>query len=162
MEMHGGGTRSDVRPVVSAGDRVYRVLPKIAFLRGERDHLAGGFLKGGLIKTYGAVDIKNDAARVLANGLRFVARQRDILVDNLHRALGDGALLFLLERSEDGLVHVFGDFRGRSANQFEQRIGQQIHAMTKLNTDASQVNVKCRFSSSFEQNPAVSLELIGL
>jgi len=64
-----------------------------------------------LVKANWTIDIENNAAGVLANGLRFVFRQRYVLVDDLHRAFGDGSFLFLFERIEDGLVHVIGDFR---------------------------------------------------
>ena len=66
--------------------------------------------KGELIEIYRAIDVENDAAGILANRLGLLLCQRDVLIDDLHRALGDGALLFPFERLDDGFMHIVRDF----------------------------------------------------
>ena len=68
-------------------------------------------------------------AGVLADRLGFLARQRDVLVDNLHRAFRNRALFLHFERSQDGFVDIVWDFRGSAPNQFKKRIQQDIHRL---------------------------------
>ena len=127
VKMNGGRAGTDVGAVVLAGEGIHGVLAEEALLGGELDGLAGGLLEGGLVEADGAIDVEDDAAGVLADGLGLGFGQRDVLLDDLHRASGDGALLFTFERIEDGLVHVVRDFGRGAADEFQQRVLQHIH-----------------------------------
>jgi hypothetical protein len=50
-----------------------------------------------------------------------------MLVNDLHRILGDGALLLIFQRGENGLMHVVGNFGGRAADEFDEGILQLAH-----------------------------------
>ena len=140
VEVEGGRAGPDVGAVVLAGDRVHGVLPQEPLLRGQLHGLARGLLEAELVVADGAIHIENDAAGVLADGLRLVLRQGDVLLDDLHRAGGDGALLLAFERIEDGLMHVVRDFRRGAADEFQQRILQHIHRPKAKRERNDQVN----------------------
>src|SRR5262249_40989523 len=97
IEMNCRRTRAEVRPIILSSNRIYRILSKISFLGCRFYRLASCFRKYELIETDWAIDIKKNAPGILADGLGLRLCQGDILLDDLHRALGDGALLFPLE-----------------------------------------------------------------
>src|ERR1035438_8637913 len=84
----------------------YGVLAEEPFLGGQFHGFAGGLLEAELVVADGALHIEDDAAGVLADGLRLVLGQDDVLLNDLHRAGGDGALLLPFERIEDGLMQI--------------------------------------------------------
>src|SRR5262245_36097373 len=106
VKMDRGRTGSDVRSIVLAAERINRVLPEITFLRRQLHRFARRFLESNLVETHRAIDVKQDAARVLANGLRLLFRQLDVAVDYFHRGFSDGSLLLLLQRAYDRVLHV--------------------------------------------------------
>ena len=98
MKMKRGRARPDVRAVVLAGERIHGVLAEITFLRRERHGVARGLGEGDLVEADGAIHVKQNAPRVLADRLGLVFRQRDVLVNDLDRVLGNRPFLFLFER----------------------------------------------------------------
>jgi len=89
-------------------------------LRRHLDRGAGSFFKGELVEPERAFDVENDAAGVLANRLGLGAGQPDVLLDDFHRAFGNGALLFLFQRPNYGCMNIIRDFSGGAANEFQQ------------------------------------------
>ena len=67
-------------------------------------------------------------------------RQRDVLVNDLHRGLGDRSFLLLFQRVEDGLVDVVGNFGRRAADQFDQGILQRVHGGVTVKSAPASVN----------------------
>ena len=131
MKMKRRRARPAVRAVVLAGERIHGILAEKTFLRRELHGFARRFGKRDLVEADRAIHVKQNAAGVLANGLRFVFRQRDVLVNDLHRIRGEGAFLFVFQRREDGLMHVVGNFGGRAADEFDQGILQLAHKFSK-------------------------------
>ena len=127
VEMECGRAGADVGAVVDARQRVHRILSQVAFLRRLFDRQATGILERNLVHADRAIDVKQDAPRVLTDRLRLLFRQRDVAIDDLHRGLSDGALLLPFQRIEDGSLHVIRDFSGRAADQFNQGILQRVH-----------------------------------
>jgi len=127
IKVEGGRAGADVGAVVFAGDGVHRILAQIPLLGGPFHRGAGGARKVKLVEAPGAIHIKQDAAGVLADGLRFVFGQRYISLDDLHCAGGDRALLFARQRCQEGLVDIVGDFSRGAADQFQQRVFQRVH-----------------------------------
>ena len=167
MEVNGGRTGSHVGAVVLAGDGVHGVLPEEPLLRGQLYGFAGGLLETELVVAEGALDVENDAAGVLADGLRLVLGDSNVLLDDLHRAGGDGALLLAFEGIEDGLMHVIRDFRRGAADEFQQRILQHIHRpKAKRGRRASQLsqqrNTTTDRPSAAKPQPEELNELNGL
>ena len=83
MKMKRRCARPDVRAVVLAGERIHGVLAEITFLRRQRHGVARGLGERDLVEADRAIHVKQNAARVLADGLRLVFRQRDVLVNDL-------------------------------------------------------------------------------
>jgi hypothetical protein len=122
-----GRAGTEIRAVVLAGEGIHRVLAEETFLRRLHHGIARGFLESDLVKTGRAIHVENHAAGVLADGLGFIFRELDVLLDDLHRGLGDGALLLGFERGERGAVDVVRDFSGGATDQLQKRFLQQLH-----------------------------------
>ena len=131
MKMKRRRARPDVRAVVLAGERIHGVLAEIAFLRGQRHGFASGFGERDLVEANRAIHVKQNAPRVLADGLRLVLRQRNILVNDLESVGCEGVLLLVFQRRKDGLVDVTRDFSRGPADQFEQGVLQFTHKLAK-------------------------------
>ena len=80
-----------------------------------------------LVEADGAVDVEDNAAGVLADGLGLGLGQGDVLLDDLHRAGGDGPLLLALQGIEDGLMHIIRYLGRGAADKFQQRVLERIH-----------------------------------
>lgn len=127
VKMNCGRAWAEIGSIIFSSDGINGVLAQVTFFGSQFHGFAGRIFESELVIADRAIDIENNAAGILADGLGFVFGKRDVLVDDFHRAFGDGAFLFLLKRSENGLVHVIRDFRGGPADQFEQRILQYVH-----------------------------------
>jgi hypothetical protein len=87
------------------------------------------------------IHVEQDAAGVLTDGLRFVFRQRDVLIHDFERVLREGIFLLILQRREDGLVDVVGNLGRRAADQFDQGIQQFTHKYSlSVGVSAGSVN----------------------
>src|SRR5262245_49834658 len=93
---------ADVGAVVDAGERIDGVLSEEPLLCRKLYSVLCRLLEGNLVVTHRAIDIEEDAAGILANGLGLLFGQRDVALDDLHRALGDGPFLLPFERRENG------------------------------------------------------------
>ena len=120
VKMKCGRARTAIRAVVFASERIHGVLPEKTFFRRQLHCFARGFGKGDLVKPDGTIHIEQNAAGVLANRLRLGFRQRNVLVNDLEGVGGEGVFLLVLQRREDGLMHVARDFGGRAADEFDQ------------------------------------------
>ena len=120
VKMDGRRTGPHVCAIILAGDGVHRVLAEITLLRGRRHGLPGRFLKRDLVETDGAIYVKDDAAGILADGLGFLFRQLDVLLDDLESRLGDRALLLILKGRQNGFLHVIRYLGRRTAYQLDQ------------------------------------------
>ena len=120
MEMNGRRAGADVGAVVFAGEGIDGIVAEITFLGGLRDGRARGFGKGHLVVAHRTVHIEQHAAGVLAERLRLLFGQRNVLVDDLDGIGGDGALLFRLQRGQNGLMNIVGNLGRRAADQFDQ------------------------------------------
>ena len=127
MKMKRRRAGTAVRAVVFTGERIHRILAQITFLGRELHGFARGFGKGDLIEADRTIHVKQNAAGVLADRLRFVFGDGDVLVNDLHRVLRDGALLLIFQRGEDGLMDVIGNFGGGAADEFDEGILQLAH-----------------------------------
>src|ERR1700754_130994 len=116
MKMKRGRARADVCAVIDAGERVHGVLPEKTFLRCKCYSLPCRLCKSELIESDRAIYVKQDASGILADGLRLLLRQRDVAVDNLDSILGDGAFLFVFQRSENGLMNVIRNLGGSATD----------------------------------------------
>src|SRR5262249_14527901 len=85
MEMYRRRTRAQIGSVVLTGNRVHGILAQETLLRGELYGLARGLLEEELIQPRRAINVKKNATGVLADGLRFVFCQLDVLLDDLQR-----------------------------------------------------------------------------
>jgi len=122
-----GGAWTDVCAVVHAGERIDGILPEVSFLGRLFHGDAGVFFKSNLIEGDGAIDVKDDAAGILADRLRFAFGEFNVLLDNLQRILRDGAFLLIFERAQNGGLNVVWNF-GRSApNQFHEGVFECDH-----------------------------------
>ena len=128
MEMESGRAGTDIRAIVLAGERVYRVLAEVSLGGGGPDGGAGGFSEGDLVEVYGALDVKEDATGILTEGLRLAFGQFDIALDDFHGTGGDGAFFFIFETGDQGAMDVFGDFGAGTPNQFNERSQECGHA----------------------------------
>ena len=120
MKMKRGRARPAIRAVIFSGQRVHGILPQITFFRCQLHGFACGFSEVDLVEADRTIHIKQNAAGVLANRLRLGFRQRDVLVNDFEGVGGEGIFLFVLQRREDGLMHVAGNFGGRAADEFDQ------------------------------------------
>ena len=128
MKVKGGRARAAVRAVILAGKRIHGVLAEITFLGRGLHRFARSLGERDLVVTNRHIHVKQNAASVLTDGLRFVFRQRDVLIHNLEGVLGEGILLLVLERREDGFVDVIGNLGRRATDQFDQGIQQFTHS----------------------------------
>jgi hypothetical protein len=119
VEMHGRGTGANVCAVIAARNRIDRVLPKKAFLRREFYRFSRRVRKGEFVKANRAIHVENDAAGILANGLRLGFGEGDVLLDDLHRTFGNSTLLLALKGSQDSTVHVIGNFSRSAPDKFQ-------------------------------------------
>ena len=124
MKMERGRAGTAVGAVILARERIHGILSQIPFFCGEGHRLARGLSKADLVVADGAVHIKQDAAGVLAEGLGLGFRQRDVLVNDLDGIGRQRILLLVLERRQQGPMHVVRNFGGRAADQFNQGIMQ--------------------------------------
>jgi hypothetical protein len=127
MKMKRRCARTHVRAVVFSGERIHGVLAEVTLLGRERHGFARGLGERDLVVTHRHIYIKQNASRVLTDGLRLVFRDRDVLINDLHRVLRERRFLLILQRCEDGLVDVVGNLGGRAADQFNQGILQFTH-----------------------------------
>ena len=97
------------------------VLSKITHFRRLLHSRLCGLGEGHLIESDRAIHVEDDAAGVLADGLGLVPRQGDVLVDDLHRRLGNGPLLLVFQGGENGAVNIVRNLGRGSADQFQQR-----------------------------------------
>src|ERR1039458_8364227 len=125
--MDGRRAGTHIGAVVLAGDRIHRILAQKPFLRRQLHRFPRRLFEAELVVAYRAIHIEDYAAGVLADGLRLVLGDSNVLLDDLHRAGGDGALLLAFEGIEDGLMYVIRDFGRGAADEFQQRILQHIH-----------------------------------
>ena len=120
MKMKRRRTRPAIRAVVLAGERIHGILAEKTFFRRQLHRFARRFGKRDLVKADRTIHIKQNAAGVLADRLRLGFRQRDVLVNDLEGVGGEGIFLLVLQRREDGLMHVVGNLGGRAADEFDQ------------------------------------------
>src|SRR5438552_8392668 len=111
MKMNCRGTWPDIGAIVYAGNRVDGVLPQKPFFCGESDGFAEGLFEFDFIETDGAIDVKNDAAGILADRLRLLFCQVNVLLDDLHRRLRDRALLLAFERGKNRSLDIIRNLR---------------------------------------------------
>jgi hypothetical protein len=89
MKMKCGRTWADVGAVVFSGEGVDGILAEKTFFSRKRHGFAGGFGECDLIEADRAIDIKQNAAGVLTDGLGFVFCERDIFIDDPDRIGGE-------------------------------------------------------------------------
>ena len=77
--------------------RIHRILSQITLLRGQLHGFPGRLRKCNLVKPDRAIHIKQNAAGVLADGLRFLFGQFNVALDDFQRILGNRTLLFLFQ-----------------------------------------------------------------
>ena len=90
----------------------------------QPDRLPGCFFEMDLVKSNRALEVEDDAAGILADGLGFLSGQLDVALDDFHRRLRDRSLFFVFQRLDNRLVDVIGDFRRGASNQLDQRLLQ--------------------------------------
>ena len=127
MEMKRRRARPAIRAVVFSREGIHGILAEKTFLGRELHGFLRRFFKTDLIKADRTIHIKQNAAGVLANGLRLVFRDGDVLVNDFHRVGREGVFLLVLQRREDGLMHVVRNLGGRAADKFDQGILQLAH-----------------------------------
>ena len=120
MKMKRRRPGTDVGAVIDAGERVHRVLPQVTKLGRLLHRQTSCVFKRDLVHVHRTVHVKQNAAGILANGLGFLFRQRDIALDDFQRRLGDGSFLLPFERVENRFLHVVGNLSGGPPNQFNQ------------------------------------------
>ena len=140
MEVHGRGAGANVGAVVGTVDRIDGVLAEVTPFGGFGDGEAGGFFEVDLVEPNWGIDVEQNTACVLADGLGLLFSELDILFDDLHRGLGDAAGLFAFEGGEDGALNIVGDFGGGPADNFDQRIQEHIHVWATVRLGFSGVN----------------------
>ena len=129
MKMKRRRAGAHIRSVIDAGERVHRVLPQVTEFGRFFHRQTRRVLERDLVHPHRALDIKQNAAGVLADRLGFLFCELNVAVDDFHRGLGDGALFLPLQRIKDGFLHVVGNLGGSAANQLNQRILKRIHAV---------------------------------
>ena len=140
MEVHGRRAGADVGTVVGTVDGIDGVLAEVTPFGGFGDGEAGGFFEVDLVESDWGIDVEQDATCVLADGLGFLFGELDILLDDFHRGLGDATGFFTFEGREDGALNIVGDFGGRPADNFDQRIQEHIHVWATVRLGFSGVN----------------------
>ena len=83
MKMDRRRSWADICPIIEPGQRIDRILPQVTLLGGFPDSVARCFLERDLIKSCRAIDVKYDAARILADRLGFLLCHLDVPLDDL-------------------------------------------------------------------------------
>ena len=120
MKMECRRARTAVRAVVLARQRIHGILPQITFLRGQLHGFAPDLGERDLVGADRTVHIKQNAAGILTDGLRFIFGDRDILIHDFQSVSGERTLLLVLQRSEDNFVDIIRDFSRRAADEFDE------------------------------------------
>ena len=122
MKMKRRRARPDVRAIIFAGERIHGILAEITFLRRQRHGFARRLGERHLIVADRHVHKKQNAAGVLADGLRLGFRERDVLVNDLEGVGRERIFLLVLQRRKNRAMDVVGNLGRRAADEFDEGI----------------------------------------
>jgi hypothetical protein len=119
LEMERRCAGSAIGTVVFAGEAVDAVLPEVAFLGGFDDRGLESLADDMPIEFARVVDLKKDAARVLAKRLAFDFGQADVLFDDPEGVIATRVLYFLGATGLNGVDDILGQLGRSLANDLE-------------------------------------------